>query len=188
MIFTYLVLGHLLGDFVLQSSKMVRWKMRSFVGTFVHSFTHFLVLTIILLPFMWSDILYLVTITGLISIAHFFIDQSKISYDLKHDKKIKPFILDQFSHLLVLIIAYQFVRDVHLVQIPYYTNFSLIIFAIVLIFTTEVIDIFKFQKKREKDKNAKFIRSKKEIRRRVITLTFIYFIYILGIYIFRNFF
>jgi len=190
MLFPYLILSHLLGDFVFQTSKMVQWKMKSKLGTATHTFVHFLVFNIILFPFFSNQLLLLLGISSFVSLTHYLIDQRKISYDLNHDKKVLPFVIDQLLHLSVLIIIFLVFKDWNLVKYDsyaykIYTNFAIVIYIILEIFVTKFWDIYRFQKQREINSKAKLIRSRKELSKRLLTLSLVYLIFLSGIYLFK---
>lgn len=191
MILSYLILTHLLGDFVLQPSKLVHWKMRSHKGTLVHSLIHFFIGIILLLPFILNGYTWLITIVFTISLIHFFIDQAKISYSLRHDEKVRPFIIDQMMHLLAIMIVYFFLN-----QIPFvlpendftliYTDLKIINFFSFLVFVSSVIEIYNFQKKREKNGAVRLKFNKIEMVKRMLVFTIVYGLFtILSIYSYR---
>ncbi|MBI4235109.1 DUF3307 domain-containing protein [Candidatus Peregrinibacteria bacterium] len=191
MILSFLILTHLLGDFVLQPTKLVRWKMTSYKGTLVHSLVHFLIGLILLSPFIINGYVWLIGIIFTISLIHFFIDQAKISYDLKHDEKVKPFIIDQMLHLLAIMLVNFFLGKTQLI-LPessftlIYSDLNIINFFSFLVFAGSVIEIYNFQKKREKNAKAKLKFNKVEMIKRMLIFTMIYSVFtILGIYSYK---
>lgn len=193
MIFAYLVLAHLLGDFVFQPSKLVKWKMTAKKGIIVHSFIHLVFYFFLLLPFFFTvkrAIIIFIISLGL-AFSHFIIDESKISYDLKHDKKVGPFIVDQLIHLISIIIAYLILNYISII-IPIgkfyeiYTNQKIILFLILAIFFTTVIEIFRFQKKREKNSTASLKFNIKELFIRLFTLGIVYLAFVALIKVFNS--
>ncbi len=189
MILPYLILSHLLGDFLLQPTKLVLWKMKSIKGLFTHASIHFLIGILILLPFIINGHFWLIGVIFLISFVHFWIDLSKINYDLKHDKKVAPFLIDQLLHFLTILVVYFFIKDFKLVlpntkfhQI--YTDINIIIFFAFLILISVFIEILYFQKTREYSKNAKLKMYSRKMMTRVIIFTIIYIAFILiGFYV-----
>ncbi|MBI4975237.1 DUF3307 domain-containing protein [Candidatus Peregrinibacteria bacterium] len=141
MIFSYLILGHLLGDFILQPAKLVEWKMRSKKGIFVHALIHFITNLVIFSPLIYNGYTAMIPISFGVSFIHFWIDSAKISYDLRHDNKVTPFVLDQLLHLVVIIMAYA-VSLKYAFQIPntdffrFYANFVIINFMSLIIFAS----------------------------------------------------
>lgn len=152
MILGYLLLSHLLADFVLQPKKLVLWKIKSKLGTLVHAVIHFVVLTLAFLPIIIVNGYYwiLAVLFGL-ALAHFVIDEAKIHYSLKHTRKIKPFIADQLLHVLTLLLAYFLIskESIYLPQstfYAFYTDIHIIILLCLLVFFGTVIDIYRQQK------------------------------------------
>lgn len=191
MILSLLILTHLLGDFVLQPAKLVRWKMKSYKGTLVHAFVHFLMGIILLLPFIINGYAWLIGIVFLISLVHFFIDQAKISYDLRHDKKVRLFMIDQLLHLLTIIVVSFFLAKVSFV-LPensftlIYGDPNIINFLSFLVFAGFVIEIYNFQKKRENNAEAKLKFNKIEMVKRMLIFAIIYSIFtIFSVYSYR---
>lgn len=191
MILSYLILTHLLGDFVLQPSKLVRWKMRSYKGTLVHSLIHFFIGIILLLPFILNGYTWLIAIVFTISLIHFFIDQAKISYSLKHDEKVRPFIIDQMLHLLAIMLVNFFLGNMEF-TLPenqftlIYSDLKIINFFSFLVFSGSVIEIYNFQKNREKNTKAQLKFNKIEMVKRMLVFTMVYaFFTILSIYSYR---
>lgn len=96
--FWALFLSHLLGDFVLQSDRLVAAKHR-LPGLLIHGGIHFVVSVALLLPRflgVWSA---LVLLTGL----HLLIDSLKLSRE-RPGERSRPslFLLDQAAHLLLI--------------------------------------------------------------------------------------
>lgn len=184
MILAYLILGHLLGDFVFQPSSLVHWKMSSKKGVFVHILIHFLISILILLPLILEGYISFMFVAFFISGVHFFVDQAKISYDLKHDKKVKAFVIDQMLHLLAILLVYFFVLSRIEISLPetyfylIYGDIRLISFIEVLVFVTSVIEIFRFQREREKNRDAKLKMHTREMLKRVFVFTLIYLLFI----------
>ena len=179
MILSYLILAHLLGDFVLQPASLVQWKMKSMKGVFVHVLIHFVVGNLILLPFILNGYKWLTLVVLCICFAHFWIDQAKINYNLKYDTKVKPFLIDQMLHLLTLLVAYFFISETawslpntHLYQI--YTNANIINFGSLLVFITSAVDVYLFEKQREKTEKAKLKHPINSLLYRIITFSLLY--------------
>lgn len=183
MLLGYLILAHLLADFIFQPTKLVLWKIESKKGVFVHVMIHFLTTTLILSPFIVNGHYWLIAIAFVIAFFHFWIDQTKISYDLKHDNKVVPFIVDQLLHLLTILLCYFFTQD-KILAVPetafygIYSNIQIIGFLVSVIFVSNVIEIYYFQKKREKNKNAKLKINPDKVLTRIITLALIYILFI----------
>lgn len=184
MILGYLIFGHLLADFVLQPSRLVIWKHESRLGVFVHVLIYFLINMLILLPFLLNGNLWLVYIAFGLAFTHFWIDQAKINYDLKHDKKVLPFIIDQLLHLLSILVAYFFIQNIPL-NLPltkFYTIYSdirIVIFLSFIVFVSVVVEVYYYQQQREKNVNAKLKINHNRLLTRVIVFSLIYIFFML---------
>lgn len=182
MILAYLILAHLLGDFVFQPTRLVLWKMRSIIGVLVHILVHFAIIFLILLPLIINGYPWLILVILAITLMHFLIDQAKISYDLRHDKKVKPFIIDQLLHLLTILFVYFFIRNTS-ISLPettfydYYTDVRIIYFIALIVLATTFIEIYRFQRKREERKNPKFKLNKMSMLRRFFVFILIYLLF-----------
>lgn len=184
MLLGYLILGHLLGDFIFQPNKLVLWKMRSKIGTLAHTAIHFILNLLILLPFIINGYIWLIGVAFGLSFMHFWIDQVKINYDLKHDKKVLPFLIDQLLHLLAILVIYFFIQNITL-ALPtddfyaIYTDIRLIIFISFIILSTTVVEIYLLQKKREKNNNAVLKMNPKGILKRILVVAMIYALFMI---------
>jgi hypothetical protein len=98
-LFYRLLLAHLLGEFSLQTTKISQFKMRNFLGVFIHSIIYTLLVLIFCIPALnkfWPFII-------IIGISHLIIDQGKISLTryLKKDNLLM-FFLEQILQLGVI--------------------------------------------------------------------------------------
>lgn len=179
MILSYLILAHLLGDFVFQPGKLIIWKTKSKWGILVHILIHFALNLIILAPFLLNGHYWLILVAFLLCFAHFWIDQIKINYIIKHDKKVMPFLIDQIIHLLVILLAFLLTRNIPL-ALPdgqfyqIYGDIRLIILAVFLILSSAVIEIYRFQWEREKKENAILKVHSREMLIRAVIVILIY--------------
>ena len=98
-----LLLGHIIGDFYLQSNDMAEKKEKEFSWVIKHSAFYASAIFLILIPFMSVKVCGL---AALISILHFIIDAVKYFY-IKNAKKAnesgKIFVVDQVLHVLTLL-------------------------------------------------------------------------------------
>ncbi|MDT7830301.1 DUF3307 domain-containing protein [Pricia sp. S334] len=105
MIFTKLLLAHLIGDFLLQPLRWVIHKETNKIRSkylYLHILLHFIV-TLILL---W-DLQYW-KLAVIVAISHYAIDLAKLYAAPLFRLKSIPFFVDQFLHLTVLyLVAYQ---------------------------------------------------------------------------------
>lgn len=96
-----LFVAHLIGDFLVQPTVLVRWKERSVLGIAVHAGTHGLVMALFLMPTQVTTWL----IIGAITLAHGIIDQTKVSHQ-RHSKGFETgFLIDQIAHFVCIAIA-----------------------------------------------------------------------------------
>lgn len=183
----YLILAHLVGDFILQSSKLVAWKNKSMLGLSVHILIHLAANFILLSPLIFSGETWLFYPIIAICFIHFWIDQTKITYDsdTSHkNRKSRAFVLDQVLHAIVISITLLFIRNVEII-VPntllwrLYSRPDLIIFFISLIFVTSVLDIYYYEKRIEQTKKAKLtLYSPKTLNRAAIVCA-IYALYLI---------
>lgn len=99
-------IGHVLGDFYLQTEKLAREKDEKFAGVLKHSIEYLLSAIVVMVPVISLD---MVLAAIYMAAAHFIIDA--IKYGLIRKKKIKKsgmtFVWDQAAHALsILILAY----------------------------------------------------------------------------------
>lgn len=161
MILAYLILAHLIGDFILQPNKLIAMKYRGSYGILVHVCVHFAVNIALLSPFVLSGNLQPIYAVAGICLTHFLFDRTKIRYesDEHHHNKVKPFLFDQFMHTLVLLIAFIYLHGQNLV-LPeggfynLYQNIAVPVYFALLIVTTLGLEIYRFQFAREKEQKA----------------------------------
>lgn len=109
MIFFYLLLAHLISDYLLQPSTLVAWKNRSRYGVAVHASIHFLVTSLIL--YLYTGHFYGFFLALGIATVHFVIDCVKASYDRKTKHNQLAYWTDQLAHYLTIAVAYAFSRQ-----------------------------------------------------------------------------
>lgn len=108
MAFYYLLLGHLIGDFVLQTDKIAENKGRYLRWNFLHA----LVVTLCILFFAYPFSLPYLCILLVNGIAHFLLDYYKTPVVKKlHLPELAGFLLDQFIHISLLYFISRF--DAH---------------------------------------------------------------------------
>ncbi|MEM7798852.1 MAG: DUF3307 domain-containing protein [Chloroflexota bacterium] len=88
-----LLIGHVLGDFALQTDRIYQLKIRGGVGLFLHVILHVIV-TGILLRTGYIENWFLLTI---LFIVHYIIDWTKLQ--VKTDRNLPGFVLDQLAHV-----------------------------------------------------------------------------------------
>ncbi|SHK11782.1 DUF3307 domain-containing protein [Chryseobacterium polytrichastri] len=99
MIFTKLILAHLLGDFILQPNSWVFDKESKKLKS-KYLYLHILIHTILSFIFLWDLQLWWVAV--LVGVSHFIIDAAKLSFQTIKNKK-NWFFIDQLLHVLVIV-------------------------------------------------------------------------------------
>ncbi len=182
MILAYFILAHLLGDFVLQSNALVKWKKHSKTGVFAHVLVHFGLNLLLFAPFLLYGQKWPLYAAIILFGLHFLIDQCKINYDLKHDKKVKPFLLDQLFHFLSIFAVYTVFKPLYQPLpetglIAVYSNLRIIYFLSFIVLVSIVVEVYRFENLRERQKNAKFKVDSNQMLNRILVLTFFYLIF-----------
>lgn len=110
--FLLLLLGHIMGDFYLQTRGMAEKKERSIKWVLLHSLSYSGAMILVFLPFLSNEIALVII---LVAILHLIIDSSKYIYLSVVTKKKRnslivgrnAFFLDQLIHLLsIMLISY----------------------------------------------------------------------------------
>jgi len=160
---TYLIIAHLLADFILQSNRLVAWKMKQFRGVVVHVCIFAAVALLVLFPYLgyWQTWL----IVGAISVFHLVIDQAKINIALRRDAYVMPFVADQMLHFSSLIIGGHYLNKLSF-ELPsnfffnnIYTNATAVSVVLALIFLSYILDVLFFQHNRTRKMNISKIAS-----------------------------
>tara|TARA_R110002126_G_scaffold87465_4_gene210494 strand:+ start:8074 stop:8793 length:720 start_codon:yes stop_codon:yes gene_type:complete len=139
LLFLKFLLAHILGDFVFQPEKWVKDKEEKKVKSvklYFHIGIHAILLLLILqfnLQEYWLGFL-------LIIIFHYAIDLLKLYLQTKKTKRIW-FFIDQFLHLLILVIATSFYTDILLSIENNITdkNLLLIVFILLVVFVSAIM-------------------------------------------------
>lgn len=137
MIFLLFFLGHILGDFYFQTSKMAKQKEKSYGVVLKHCLYYFLVNLGVLFAIVDFKVDYQLYIWGfLISIAHFIVDTVKYGVEYKYRKTEKEkdkehnlqfkkniFLTDQLFHF-ICIIVFSYLAGQEITQVPmwHYVN------------------------------------------------------------------
>lgn len=100
MIFTPLILAHLLGDFLLQPTSWVADKERKKERS-IYLYFHILIHIVLVLILLWN--LQLWWIAAIIGVTHFFIDLAKLRLQTPKNKRTW-FFADQLLHILVIVL------------------------------------------------------------------------------------
>lgn len=99
MIFTKLILAHLLGDFILQPNSWVADKENRRLKS-KYLYFHVLIHTLLSFIFLWDIQLWWVALV--VGISHYIIDALKLSFQNIKTKK-RWFFIDQLLHVLVIL-------------------------------------------------------------------------------------
>lgn len=105
-----ILLGHLLGDFYVQTDKISEKKRYSFKYMLLHCclYTFVMFLVFVLLT---EKIIYGLAIATIIGLLHMIVDLIKVKCDSKYSGYVGIiFIIDQSIHIAVLIFAYIFIK------------------------------------------------------------------------------
>lgn len=98
MIFTQLILAHLLGDFIFQPNSWVADKEKKKAKS-IYLYLHVLLHTALSFLFLWN--LQLWWIAVIIGVSHFVIDWAKLTFQ-KPKTRRTWFFIDQLLHILVI--------------------------------------------------------------------------------------
>lgn len=98
MIFTQLILAHLIGDFILQPNSWVAEKESKKTKS-PHLYFHVLIHTLLSFLFLWNLELWWVAL--IIGGSHLLIDAAKLHFQKKNNKRIW-FFIDQLLHIAVI--------------------------------------------------------------------------------------
>lgn len=147
IIFLYLLLAHLLADFLLQPEALVRWKHKSWKGICIHGLVHFGISMVLLFPYLPSMNVFMTVV--LVAVAHFLIDWTKVSFEARAEHYLAPFLLDQVAHFTVLGVAAFMLQheSLHLVFQPItwlYTNPSVVVGLCLLMLVTFAYELTVF--------------------------------------------
>lgn len=126
MSFIVLLIAHLLGDFIFQSSSLAKKKSSSIKALYKHCaiYSFFVFSSVV-----WFGSLLNIIIVGLlISLTHGFIDYSRLKLDNASKFKVKDhkglefnlFCADQLLHILTLIIASHFIKGLNFLGLKLY--------------------------------------------------------------------
>lgn len=99
MIFTQLILAHLLGDFILQPNSWVADKENRKLKS-KYLYFHVLIHTLLSFIFLWDIQLWWIAL--LVGVSHYIIDALKLNFQNIKTKK-RWFFIDQLLHVLVIL-------------------------------------------------------------------------------------
>ncbi|MCM4153305.1 DUF3307 domain-containing protein [Arenibacter sp. N53] len=99
ILFTKLLLAHLLGDFLFQPTKWVVHKEANKIAS-IYLYLHILIHLVVTMLLLWDIKLWWWAV--IIAMSHYIIDLSKIYANPYFKNKSIPFFIDQTLHLVVL--------------------------------------------------------------------------------------
>ena len=187
LILLYLIIGHLVGDFLLQTSKLVAYKKSCTFGIILHCLVIWASQFLLLLPYTASIKIWLVV--SLVAILHFIIDYSKIKIKKPPQFPIIPFSIDQLLHFIVLLLAYGIIKNESAVLFTdswwfesLYQNQSLLIYFAGVIFFSYTFDIVLLTFKLQKNPQYQYSRGYFDMIIRVSVFALIYLVF--SVYVF----
>lgn len=185
MSFLYLLLGHLISDFVLQTDKIIAWKRKSWRGGLFHAAIHFVVWTAIFFPFTRNFSVLLAFLV--LALLHFMIDQKKIIWEKKNHRYVKAFFADQSIHVVILGLASFFLNRFFFsggnIEANVVLNRYILIYLILAIIIGYCVEIVHFQFEREKHSNLGFKPNFWAVFKRLFIFSLGYLVFmILGLY------
>ncbi|MEK7528536.1 MAG: DUF3307 domain-containing protein [Patescibacteria group bacterium] len=151
----YLLFSHIVADFLLQPSRLVRYKEKNLRGVFLHVLVHFAVALVFLLPYLHDA--QTIGAIVIVCLLHGVIDIGKIRLQKKTKLFLYPFLLDQTLHFLAIFTTV-FISKIYAVLPAFgneffmraiYMNVPLVTFLTLLIFTNVIYDLAFFQILRE---------------------------------------
>lgn len=180
MIFFYLLLAHLISDYLLQPGTLVAWKNRSRYGVAVHASIHFLVTALIL--YLYTGTAYSLFLALGIASVHFIIDCIKATYDQKTQHSQLAYWSDQTAHYLTLAVACLMSRqwpETFQMRAADWQNYFdalffnpvLITFSCLAIFVTLTVE-FSFWRERKNKKAA--LLNRQHMLKRLFLATLVY--------------
>lgn len=182
MVILYLILAHLIADFLLQPIKLVRWKMKSVKGIIVHTGIHAIISMILLIPYLNAKTALIIIGLG---ICHGLIDRVKINASLKSDKLARYFIIDQILHLITILAAgfgilslYELSSTTIFLPIIY-NNIYLVLLLIMLVFASYTVEIYKQTTSKAYANTQEIKFNYNKMLHRILALTFIYMLFTL---------
>lgn len=144
----YLILSHLLADFTLQPTKLLKWKMKSWKGTFIHCLIFYGITLLFLFPYLGKVEAW--AILTLLSFSHFILDEIKIKLQESIGHYQTLFIIDQCFHVLFLFVAGYGIKWLS-IELPktyfyekLYQNIELIAYASIIVFLTFTYDLIRY--------------------------------------------
>ncbi len=120
IIFKTMLIGHLLGDFYFQSSKLAKNKIESNISVTKHAFLYSITLLLVSwLIFSKTNYFYL----SIVCLSHFIIDFCKIRiYKLNIVSDIWLYFIDQLIHIVILFIYSYLLSSLDIINFNHWIN------------------------------------------------------------------
>lgn len=165
LLFLYFFIGHLIGDFLFQTSQLVRWKHQSRFGILFHVILVFIATVFVFIPYLQSSWTWgaLFLNAGI----HYFIDKTKVDHDHRH-KPMNPlpaFWLDQAAHILTFSLILLFLPPIQPTYFTetwwfeYYSQINLLLYIAGFLFFSYFLDILYFMNRLKEGKREAYTRS-----------------------------
>ncbi len=185
----YLLLAHFIADFVLQPERIVQMKHESWKGNAIHVLIHAVTSLVLLAPFL-PDLAVFAAIF-IIVFAHFFIDSAKLLFEKSASKFVKPFIVDQAAHILMIVAVGYFLSAEDVkgwfaglgVVADWYLNPFVVVGLIVLILVTYGYELLLYQYDRSKKLSGVFKPNRGRMLKNLLIWSVIYILFLVfGVY------
>ena len=136
-----LLLAHFVADFMLQSTEMAHMKIKNRNVFLKHCLIYSAVMFMAVM--LYGTIVQAVLIAAFISLSHLIVDHLRIRSEKRHiythKREFRRFILDQATHLVIIIIVVFYIPDKNYIgqgmSDIYYTYFTPKLFAVAVILT-----------------------------------------------------
>jgi len=116
--FIRLVLAHLIGDFLLQTERVFKVKVKYKWGVLLHGSIVGIVSVIFILPYLYQP--HIIILMILLYIIHIFQDKAKIIYNLQMERNnLWTFLFDQLLHIGVIALISFSATNVFSNTLPY---------------------------------------------------------------------
>ena len=174
-----MILGHIMGDFYLQTNKIVEQKRYSFLVLLLHSILYGLVVCAAFYLMNIRQPINLIIIGLILLVSHLIIDKTKMTVEKKAKSSSLCFIIDQLAHAFIILILAKVFRvvDGGSIDIGNYclsAKFVMTIIAVLMcwkpaaIFIAKLFEtLFSTNDSIGKQKESKNIDSKKEKQIRI---------------------
>jgi len=189
--FYYFLIGHLTGDFLLQSNKIVEWKKKYFAGILLHSLIVFLSTLVIFIPYLNHILIWQCLFINFV--FHIIIDYFKITYE-KKNPQINPFLsflTDQIAHIVIILFLFFLIpKNLN----PYfftekwwfeiYQNTHLLFYLSGFLFFSYTFDIMFFIYQLSKNKTNFYSRSYYSMIIRIFLFAILFLLFLMKNYLF----